>query len=79
MYLYCLLKLSTNEYNILLLYESAFEDLRDEVNDIAANFRHSDEDKEYERSKEIVDDTIADISNDKKFANEDIDLGYEKK
>ena len=52
---------------------------KDEVNDIAANFRHSDEYEEYERSKEIVDDTIADISNDKKFANEDIDFGYEKK
>ena len=65
--------------SLLLLDESDLEGLRDEVNDIAANFRHSDEYEEYERSKEIVDDTIADISNDKKFANEDIDFGYEKK
>ncbi len=69
---------STNN-DLTAKYESALEDLRDEVNDIAANFRHSDEYEEYERSKEIVDDTIADISNDKKFANEDIDFGYEKK
>ena len=64
--------------SLLFLDESALEDLRDEVNDIAANFRHSDEDEEYERTKEIVDETIANMNIEKNFANEDIDFGYEK-
>lgn len=65
--------------SLLFLDDELLGELQEEIMDITSSDRYLREHEDDEMVREIVNDTIANIKDDKKFANEDIDFGYEKK